>query len=161
MPRPQRQGSSANVAIIVAGIVAVVLIAAGTVLYLNRSHSEAPDEPVLTENVDSTQPKVVHDTVVVNKQANAAASAPTKNDAKEYYGSANTVNPTKVVVTGQSVRLRLAPSTTAGTLTYTDGTNVHPRLGEVLEYLGEEGDFYNVRYKGYDVYISKKFSVAK
>ena len=38
------------------------------------------------------------------------------------------------------------------------GNNLHPDKGQHLDYLGEEGDFYLVRFNGNSVYISKKHS---
>lgn len=60
-----------------------------------------------------------------------------------------------VVVDGVNVRLRRTPAI--------NNTNIiiepiHPANGEFLEYLGETSDFYKVRFKGYDAYISKQFS---
>lgn len=60
-----------------------------------------------------------------------------------------------VVVDGVNVRLRRTPAI--------NNTNIiiepiHPANGECLDYLGETADFYKVRYKGYDAYISKQFS---
>ena len=65
-----------------------------------------------------------------------------------------------VVITGTDLRLRLGPSTSAETLQYLDGANVHPHKGDALEYLGESGNFYNVDYNGHSVYVSKDYSYA-
>ncbi len=162
-PKPPKKGNGGNIAIIVAGVVAVALIVAGTVIWLNRDKDRTPDEPVMTANAAITDTVVKHDTVVVSHpaktQASSQASDYSEPEPDKYDYASGT--PTKVVVTGQGVRLRLEPSLTSGTLTYTDGTNVHPRLGEVLKYIGETDDFYYVSYKGHNVYISKQFSIAK
>lgn len=160
-PAPPKKSNSGTIAIIVTGVIAVVLIVAGTVIWVNRDKDQAPDEPVLTETVNQRDTVVKHDTVVVEKStpANRTTNAYHEPNHDQYQTTAGA--PTKVVVTGQNVRLRLEPNLSSQTLTYTDGTNVHPRLGQVLKYLGEEGDFYYVSYKGYNVYISKQFSVAK
>lgn len=132
-----------------AGLVVIALIACVTVMWLNRGGSKA-DEPIVTQT--ATPDTVVrHDTVVMKQEV--------VHEVRNHY--ATPANPTQVVVTGQNVRLRLAPTLSAATLTYTDGTNVHPRRGQVLTYAGEEGDFYMVNYRGYNVYISKQFSYAR
>ena len=63
-----------------------------------------------------------------------------------------------VVVTGVNVRLRRGPSLESDTVKDFYGKNVHPDKGEYLEYIGQSGDFYKVRYKGEEVYISKDFT---
>lgn len=64
----------------------------------------------------------------------------------------------QVVVTGNNVRLRLAPSLNSQTLTYSNGVNIHPKKGEKLTCTGKTGDFYQVIYKGQKVYIAKQFA---
>ena len=60
-----------------------------------------------------------------------------------------------VIVDGVNVNLRKTPEI--------NGNNIitiplYPEKGDYLEYLGETSDFYQVRYKGFDAYISKRFS---
>ena len=148
-PSPASSPSAKNVMIVMAGLVAIALIAGITVMCVNRGGSKA-DEPIVTQTA-TPDTVVKHDTVVMKQEV--------VHEVRNHY--ATPANPTQVVVTGQNVRLRLAPSLTAATLTYTDGTNVHPRHGQVLTYVGEEGDFYMVNYRGYNVYISKQFSYAR
>ena len=64
----------------------------------------------------------------------------------------------QVEITKTEVRLRLAPSLNAGTLVDNHGYNIHPYKGQRLPYLGTSGDFYNVNYKGYSVYVHKTCS---
>ena len=64
---------------------------------------------------------------------------------------------TVVVVDGINVRLRRTPEIN-NTNIITE--NLHPNNGDRLRYLGETYDFYKVRYKGYNAYISKQFSHA-
>lgn len=65
----------------------------------------------------------------------------------------------KVKVTGVNVRLRKTPEMSDGNIIKkSDGTNLHPNKGDILECLGESGDFYRVKFKGQDAYISKKFA---
>jgi len=64
-----------------------------------------------------------------------------------------------VVVTGVNVRLRTTPEINDyNIITTSGGKNLHPKKWDRLEYLGEEGDFYKVRYKGHEAYISKQFA---
>ena len=62
-----------------------------------------------------------------------------------------------VVVDGVHVRLRFTPEINSyNILSDSRGHSIYPYKGEYLEYLGEAGDFYYVRYNGYDPYISKR-----
>ena len=66
---------------------------------------------------------------------------------------------TKVYVNGVNVRLRTSPEiSNYNIITDGYGKNLHPNKGERLEYLGEVGDFYYIRYRGIDAYISKQFT---
>ncbi|MBQ4367707.1 MAG: hypothetical protein II786_06465 [Muribaculaceae bacterium] len=62
-----------------------------------------------------------------------------------------------VTVTGTGVRLRLQPSLEGKTL-QRNGVNVHPKKGERIKLMGEEGDFYKVNYQGNYVYIHKDYA---
>lgn len=61
-----------------------------------------------------------------------------------------------VVINGVNLRLRYAPFPDADTFKWSDGTNRHPEKGERYPYLGEEGEFYKINYKGYILYVSKQ-----
>lgn len=62
-----------------------------------------------------------------------------------------------VVVDGVHVRLRFTPEINSyNILSDSRGHSIYPYKGEYLQYLGEAGDFYYVRYNGYDLYISKR-----
>ena len=65
-----------------------------------------------------------------------------------------------VVVTGTSVRVRKGPGLNYDPITDDSGKSIHPDKGQRLEYLGEAEEFYHVKFKGYDCWISKQFSVA-
>lgn len=67
--------------------------------------------------------------------------------------------PQYVVVDGVNVRVRTTPDINDyNIITDSYGNNLHPDKGQYLDYLGEEGDFYLVRFNGNSVYISKKHS---
>lgn len=64
-----------------------------------------------------------------------------------------------VAVDGKDVRLRTSPViNNKNIIKAPNGKNLHPNQGDRLEYLGEEGDFYLVKYKGHTAYISKQFT---
>lgn len=69
--------------------------------------------------------------------------------------TANAQNRT-VKVMGENVRLRLGPSTTAGIYSF-ESIPIYPEKGDILPMLGQEGDWYKVRYNGQELYISKRF----
>lgn len=73
------------------------------------------------------------------------------------YAKLNTTAQQYVVVTGEGVRLRLAPSLQAKTL-QRNGVNVHPKKGERIKLMGSKGDFYQVNFQGNYVYIHKDFA---
>lgn len=62
-----------------------------------------------------------------------------------------------ITVTGTGVRLRLQPSLEGKTL-QRNGVNVHPKKGERIKLMGQEGDFYKVNYQGNYVYIHKDYA---
>ena len=64
----------------------------------------------------------------------------------------------KVVINGTGVRLRFAPSLDAGYLTWENGATRAPKKGAILEFRGEDGDWYEVRYLGHTFYVSKEYS---
>lgn len=64
-----------------------------------------------------------------------------------------------VKVTGKGVRMRLEPSLEGEIFCeYTEGRPTYATKGDILQYLGEEGDFYKVLFDFTEVYISKQFS---
>lgn len=63
-----------------------------------------------------------------------------------------------VVINATDLRLRYAPSMDAETYKQSDGKNAHPNKGESFNYLGEEGDFYNIDYHGNKLWVSKQYT---
>lgn len=61
-----------------------------------------------------------------------------------------------VKVMGENVRLRLGPSTTAAIYSF-ESIPIYPDKGDILPMLGQEGDWYKVRFNGQELYISKRF----
>ena len=64
----------------------------------------------------------------------------------------------RVVVNGDGVRLRFAPSLKAGYLKDEHGATKSVKKGTQLECIGEEGDWYHVVYQKKRYYMSKQFS---
>ena len=63
-----------------------------------------------------------------------------------------------VRVMGRSVRLRRGPSTDDAVFTDARGKTIYPRQGDMLAYLGQAGDFYKVRFRQQELYISRRYS---
>lgn len=63
-----------------------------------------------------------------------------------------------VHVTGSGVRLRRGPSTNHEIFADANGRPIYPLAGDNLVYLGQSGDFYKVRFKKQELYISKRFA---
>ncbi len=82
----------------------------------------------------------------LNGTAATTAVKPKANGGQQY-----------VVVTGESVRLRLQPSLQAKTL-QRSGVNVHPKKGERIKLMGQSGDFYKINYQGNYVFIHKDYA---
>ena len=96
---------------------------------------------------EAKQQKVIVNTGAVHAAEHRAVSAGTAGKTP------------KVVVNGNKVRLRFAPSLSAGYLTWADGTLRSVPKGTKLKYGGwEDGDWYEVIYEGIEFYISKEFS---
>ena len=73
----------------------------------------------------------------------------------------NVIHGPVVVVNGVSVRLRWGPSLDASVFTNGQGKPIYPSKGSQLTYLGESGNWYKVRYKGNELYISKSYSYLR
>ena len=63
-----------------------------------------------------------------------------------------------VRVTGTHVRLRKGPGTEYSIYSDSAGNPIYPDEGDCLEYVGQDGDWYNVSFKGQSLWISKQFS---
>ena len=63
-----------------------------------------------------------------------------------------------VEVTGTNVRLRTQPSLQGAIYKDANNNPIYPKKGAVLECYGDFGDFYKVKFKGTELYISKQFS---
>lgn len=148
--QPKRGGNTVLIAII---CVLVTLILAGLAWFFFGRGGSNEAKPAETR----------HDTVIV-REKETVIERQTPTTTTTTTTRVVPANPTQLKVTGTNVCLRLSPSIPSGKdkyancLKYTNGTNVHPKKGEVLPYGGESGDFYQTQYSGYVVYISKEFS---
>lgn len=66
-----------------------------------------------------------------------------------------------VVVAGDNVRLRWEASLDGKIYSNSKGKAIYPPKGTKLTYLGEEGNFFKVKYKGNVLYISKDYTYLK
>ncbi len=66
-----------------------------------------------------------------------------------------------VVVAGDNVRLRWEASLDGKIYSNSKGKAIYPPKGAKLTYLGEEGNFFKVKYKGNVLYISKDYTYLK
>ena len=66
-----------------------------------------------------------------------------------------------VVVAGDNVRLRWESSLDGKIYSNSKGKAIYPRKGSKLTYLGEEGNFFKVQYKGNILFISKDYTYLK
>ena len=71
------------------------------------------------------------------------------------------VNAKYVVVAGDNVRLRWEASLYGKIYSNAKGKAIYPPKGAKLTYLGEEGNFFKVKYKGNVLYISKDYTYLK
>lgn len=68
----------------------------------------------------------------------------------------------RIIVTGVNVRLRTSPEiNNTNIIKDSNGKNLHPNKGDILDCIGESGDFYKVKYLDKEAYISKKFAEPK
>ena len=65
----------------------------------------------------------------------------------------------EIIVNGEGVRLRFAPSLNSGYLKTKQGGTLSVQKGTRLQCVGEEGDWYKVVYQGKQYYMSKQFCV--
>lgn len=63
-----------------------------------------------------------------------------------------------VHVVSSGVRLRRGPSTSHEIFSDAQGRPIYPIAGDNLVYLGQSGDFYKVRFKQQELYISKRYT---
>ena len=150
---------------IVIAIMSILLIGGliGATLFL-FSKGTSVEELLATDTVEAEdlgcggeyEEPVANQRIVVKKHAKNAAA----HRAASVGGSNNKgiYNDVKVVIDGHGVRLRFAPSLSAGYLTWENGGTRSPNKGARLDYKGETDDWYQVEYKGYLFYVSKEFS---
>ncbi len=64
----------------------------------------------------------------------------------------------RVQITGVGVRLRMGPGLNYNYLKWKDGTARGPKKGDILECVGESGDWYKVRYGNGTYYVFKQYA---
>ena len=95
---------------------------------------------------------------VYNTKYNASDNKTDFTTDQQTTTTQSTTNYSSVVITVDDLRLRMGPSTNYDCLQFYDDYNVHPHKGDILEYLGEYGDFYKVNFEGNIVYVSKDYA---
>ena len=149
---------------LVAGLAALLLIGGGIGAYLYMNKSDKTDTEVVfgPDNGIDDGPDVGVDTPVVRVDTPDVQTPPEHEPGPDGGVKPQPPEPkTKlfVAVDGTDVRLRTSPViNNKNIIKAKNGKNLHPNQGEHLEYLGEDGDFYLVRYKGHTAYISKQFT---
>ena len=63
-----------------------------------------------------------------------------------------------VVIDDPEVLLLISPSMNSGALKWKGGAYCHPEVGEKFECLAEYGDYYQIEYRGYKVWVLKQMS---
>ncbi len=136
-------------------VFAIILIGGGIFAYQQVKDKQ--------EQINQTQERL-KDLEIQEIVRPTSQKSSTKHESVEYSRFDNTEshstteNYLTVEITGKDLRMRLGPSTSYNALQYPDKYNIHPTKGDYLELLGEEYDFYKVRYKGNIVYVSKDFA---
>ena len=154
---------------VIIGLLGGLVVAGLVILYLNQNSKteEALDQMrQQAEALEQQNEKLKNEVDLAKKQAEEASqqkvivNTGAVHAAAHRAVSAGTAGKTpKVVVNGNKVRLRFAPSLSAGYLTWADGSIRSVPKYTRLKYGGwEDGDWYQVIYEGIEFYISKEFS---
>ena len=110
------------------------------------------DKPTVVTNPVTT----TTDTVPAAEAATPAVAA-AEAVAEPATEAADDDSGMRVIVDGVHVRLRWGPSTDAAIYSNSHGHAIYPRKGQSLTYLETVGDWYKVKYKGHELYISSDF----
>ena len=154
---------------VIIGILSLAIIGGLVYLFLNQRPQGQDDLKKIkqqTEELEEQNEKLQEQVKEAQKEASEAKQQKVivkqgaVHAAEHRAVSAGTAGRTpKVVVNGNKVRLRFAPSLNAGYLTWGDGSIRSVPKYTKLQYGGwEDGDWYRVIYEGVQFYISKEFS---
>ena len=165
---PQKQKSNTWLYVIIA-FLSSALIAGLVVLFINMDKNRQRDIDEMKQKTEALEKQNKQLKNEVDDAKQKASEAKQQKvivkqgavHAAEHRGvSAGTAGKTpKVVVNGTHVRLRFAPSLSAGYLTWANGTTRSVPKYTRLQYGGwEDGDWYQVIYQGIEFYISKEYS---
>lgn len=163
------QKSNNTLLYVIIGLLAGVLIGGLVLFFVNQNNKneraisqmkrkqellEKKNEKLQTE-VDEAKTEAE---AAKNKKQTVVVTQGAVNGAAHRAVSAGGGTP-KIVVNGTGVRLRFAPSLSAGYLTWSNGQTRSVPKGTRLTYGGwENGDWYKVIYQGIEFYISKEYS---
>ncbi len=132
---------------LIIAVLAMLLIIGAVYHYSSRAsvEEEIENEPVADTTVVQLQDE---------PQADAKTDAKTENKKVSY----NPKHVQRVVVNGDGVRMRYAPSLKAGYLKDENGATKSVKKGTQLECIGEEGDWYHIVYQNKRYYMSKQYT---
>lgn len=147
------------------GVLVVVVLGGAAYFFINKSNSDKETLELLKKNQEELASKnkelVEQNTKLSeNKQDTKIIIREGAVHAAEHraVSAGGSAGGAKVVINGTGVRLRFAPDLNAGYLTWANGATRAPKKGARLEYIGEDSDWYEVRYLGQTFYVSKEYS---
>lgn len=171
--QPVQSGKSNQTLLyVIIGALALLLLG-GCIYYFtskNNEQMEAMSQQMeqmeqKTQEMEEKAKAAEEEAEAAKKEAEAAKSAPktiVQNEGAVHgaqHMAASTGKKVYVVINGVGVRLRFAPSLSAGYLTDSRGRNRSVPKGTKLNYNGyDDGDWYGVNYLGNTFYVSKQFS---
>ena len=170
-PYPQDNGNSKAILYAIIAVLLVLIIGGVAYWYISNENKKQEQVEQLQQQLEEQQKEMQEqkkDIEEKNEQLQketAEAKEAAKNAkviVKESVPSHRAVSAgggaPKVVINGQGVRLRFGPGLSYGYLTWSNGQTRAPAKGARLEYTGDAGEWYQVRYLGHTFYVSKEFS---
>lgn len=166
-PAPQPKQSNNTALYVIIGVLAALLLAGGGYLWMQSNKEKAEKEQAQlqelknqTEALQKQNEQLAQQTAAAQQTANTAQqTATTAQQTASQNVVSGRVSSAKryVVVNGVGVRFRFEPTLNAGYLVQKNGTTFSVKKGTKLTYTGEEGNWYQVLYKGGTYYLSKDF----
>ncbi len=177
--QPSNGKSNQTLLYAIIGALAILLIGGCVYYFLNKNNEEMKAMSQQVEQLEQQKQEMAEKAKAAEEEAEVAKeeqkkaeeeaekakSAPQKIVQNEgavhgaQHMAASTGSKVYVVINGTGVRLRFAPSLSAGYLTDTNGRNRSVPKGTKLNFNGyDDGDWYGVNYLGNTFYVSKQFS---
>lgn len=157
-PEPEPKNSSANKLLLILGCAVIIIIP--SIFFVPQLIDKFSSD----DETEIIAPELI---MLDESVAEPECAEPDQLECEgcmedEFVGDA----PQYVMITGEHVRLRTSPSTAsdANIILNGDGVPLYPDKGEKFEYLGEVGDFYQIRTYEYCpepyAYVSKQFAAC-